>query len=100
MVSARSANDGPKLLLLRVNVPSAGNYSLRAAAPPTGTLAPSIPTATATFVIGGATYTATLPVAASADRWLSGPLAYEGRSVVAPISAASVGSCSTNTIIC
>ncbi|HXI29903.1 MAG TPA: hypothetical protein VNG89_15800, partial [Vicinamibacterales bacterium] len=43
--------------------------------------------ASMTFTIAGVTFTAAQPAVASSDRWLSGPLAYEGRSVVAPVSA-------------
>src|SRR4051812_41879280 len=76
-----------RFAVVTVNVPTAGNYSLHAGPVPPGTLTPTLPTATATFVIAGATYTATLPATASADTWLAGPLAYEGRSVIAPVSA-------------
>jgi hypothetical protein len=73
-----------KFALVTVNVPSAGSYAITAAAAPTGTFAPVLPTASVTLTIGGVAYVAVLPASKSNDIWMSGPLAYEGRSVVAP----------------
>ncbi|NUR55026.1 MAG: hypothetical protein HOQ29_11305, partial [Acidobacteria bacterium] len=78
-----------RFAVVTVNVPSSGPYALLPATLPAGTFTPSIPSASATFVIGGVTYTATLPSVPSTDTWLSGPLAYEGRSVVAPVASGS-----------
>src|SRR4051812_49430388 len=78
-----------RFAVLTANVPAAGSYAVVAALPADGaTLAPSLPAASATFTMDGVVYTATLPSALSADRWLSGHLAYEGRSIVAPVSSA------------
>ena len=78
-----------RFAVVSVFVPAGGAYPLIAAPISTGTFAPTMPTASVALTIGGVAYTATLPAAASADRWLSGPLAYEGRSVVAPLSSAT-----------
>src|SRR5262249_41158677 len=78
-----------RFAVITVKVPSAGNYALQPAPVSTGSLTPALPTASATLTIGGVIYTAALPSSVSTDTWLSGPLAYEGRSVVAPISSAN-----------
>jgi hypothetical protein len=78
-----------RFAVLTANVPAAGSYAVTGALASAGApLTPSLPAASATFTIEGVVYTATLPSALSADRWLSGPLAYEGRSIVAPVSSA------------
>jgi hypothetical protein len=69
-------------------VPSAGTYAIAGAAAPAGSFTPSLPTASATLTIGGVAYVATLPSAPATDVWMSGPLAYEGRSVVTPAGGA------------
>ena len=76
-----------RFAVVTVLVPTGGDYPLVAAPVSTGTFALTLPTASVGLTIGGIVYTAALPAAASADRWLSGPLAYEGRSVIAPVSA-------------
>jgi len=58
------------------------------AAPSTGRLLPGLPTADVGLTIDGVVYTATLPSVPAGDLWLSGPLVYEGRSIVAPASSA------------
>ena len=78
-----------RFAIVTVHALTAGNYAIQPAAIGTGSFSPALPTASATLVIGGATYTAALPAAPSSDSWLSGPLAYEGRSIVAPVSAAN-----------
>jgi hypothetical protein len=47
-------------------------------------LTPAWPTASVSFNVGGTTYVADLPEAATADRWLSGPLVVESRAYVTP----------------
>ncbi|PYR91338.1 MAG: hypothetical protein DMF84_16965 [Acidobacteria bacterium] len=73
-----------KFALVTVNVPSAGSYAITAAAAPTGTFAALLPTASVTLRIGGIDYVAALPASKSGDAWMSGPLAYEERSVIPP----------------
>lgn len=73
-----------RFAVLTVNVPTAGAYAVTAVQSGTTPFAPSLPTASVRLTIGGVLYTAALPATASADAWLSGPLAYEGRSVVTP----------------
>ena len=78
-----------RFAVLTANVPAAGVYSIVAAPIAAGApLLPVSPATSATFTIGGVSYTATLPSTPSSDRWLSGHLAYEGRSIVAPVSSA------------
>ncbi|HXI27375.1 MAG TPA: HYR domain-containing protein, partial [Vicinamibacterales bacterium] len=48
-----------------------------------------MPNASVVLTIGGVVHTAALPLAPSPDRWLTGPLVYEGRSVVVPVSSAN-----------
>ena len=78
-----------RFAVVSVNVPTAGAYAITAATSATTPFAPSLPTASVTLTIGGVAYTAALPTSASTDAWLSGPLAYEARSVVAPSAAGS-----------
>jgi hypothetical protein len=77
-----------RFAIVTVHVPGNGNYPIQPAAIATGHFAPNAPTASVALFSGGITYTATLP-AASSDPWLSGALAYEGRSVIAPVSSAT-----------
>ena len=79
-----------RFAVISVFVPAAGNFPLEPAAIATGTFTPALPAASVTLTIAGVTYTATQPSAASSDRWLSGPLAYEGRSVVTPVAAGAL----------
>src|SRR5262249_12066591 len=76
-----------RFAVVSVNAPAAAAYEITAASAAGGTFAPALPTAAIDFVIGSATSTATLPATVSSDRWLSGPLVYEGRSVIAPLSS-------------
>jgi hypothetical protein len=85
-VKSRWADGSIKFAVLTALVPSSGSYAVTPAALSTGGFTPSMPRASVTFVIGGVTYTATLPSTMSTDRWLSGPLVTEGRFVVAPMS--------------
>src|SRR5678815_3443640 len=88
-VKTRWPDGSIRFAIVTVHALTSGNYAIQPAAIGTGTFSPALPTASATLVIGGATYTAALPAAPSSDTWLSGPLAYEGRSIVAPVSAAN-----------
>ena len=83
-VKNRWADGSIRFAILTVNVPTSGTYPLHVASIPSGTMTPALPTASAALKIGTTTYTATLPGTPSSDTWLSGPLAYEGRSIVAP----------------
>jgi hypothetical protein len=88
-VKSRWPDGSIKFALVTVNVASAGTYAITAAAAPAGSLTPTLPTASVTLTIGGVAYVAALPSAAATDRWMSGPLAYEGRSVVTPAAGAT-----------
>ncbi|HVD91198.1 MAG TPA: hypothetical protein VNC21_02905, partial [Vicinamibacterales bacterium] len=88
-VKSRWADGSIRFAIVTVHVPSTGQYSITPAAIASGTLAPALPTATAALVIGGVQWNAALPPAPSTDVWLSGPLAYEGRSIVTPVSSAN-----------
>ena len=78
-----------RFAIVSVYVPAGGDYPIQPAAISTGSFAPNVPTASVALTSGTVAYTAILPTAASSDRWLSGPLVYEGRSVVAPRSSAT-----------
>jgi hypothetical protein len=78
-----------RFAIVTAKATTAGSYPIAPAAPSTGRFVPALPAADVVLTIDGAIYTATLPAAASRDLWLSGPLVYEGRSVVAPASAAN-----------
>jgi len=83
-VKSRWPDGSIKFALVTVNVPSAGNFAITAGTPTPGTFAPILPRASVTLTIGGVAYLATLPRSVAADSWMSGPLAYEARSVVTP----------------
>ncbi|MBW8861975.1 MAG: hypothetical protein JF601_06330, partial [Acidobacteria bacterium] len=75
-----------RFAVVTVKAPSAATYPITASTAAGGTFTPTLPTATfVDLAIGTATYRATLPTAPSTDRWLSGALVYEGRSVVTPL---------------
>jgi len=75
-----------RFAIVTVKPTTTGSFPITAAAASTGSFSPVLPAASVVLTIGGVAYTATLPAVASTDRWLSGPLAYEARSVVAPVS--------------
>jgi hypothetical protein len=85
-VKTRWPDNSIRFAVVTVNAPASGTFPITSAAPSSGTFTPALPLASVNLVIGGVTYTAALPAAPSADVWLSGPLAYEGRSVVAPVA--------------
>jgi hypothetical protein len=68
----------------------AGEYPIAAGAAASGAFAPALPSGSVTLTVGSQVYTADIPSAPSTDLWLSGPLAYEGRSVVTPHAAGVV----------
>ncbi|HXD17292.1 MAG TPA: chitobiase/beta-hexosaminidase C-terminal domain-containing protein, partial [Vicinamibacterales bacterium] len=77
-----------RFAIITVKATNAGTFSIVPAAPSTGRLLPGLPTADVGLTIDGVVYTATLPSVPAGDLWLSGPLVYEGRSIVAPASSA------------
>jgi len=83
-VKSRWPDGSIKFAIVTANVPTAGSYGITAGPAPVGTLTPTLPTASVTLTIGGVAYVATLPTTPSTDRWMSGPLVYEARSVVTP----------------
>ena len=85
-VKTRWPDGSIRFAVVSVNVPAAGNYPIAAAPIAGGAFTPALPTSSVALTIGGTTYTAALPSPVSTDTWLSGALAYEGRSVVAPVS--------------
>ncbi|HXI27475.1 MAG TPA: hypothetical protein VNG89_03610, partial [Vicinamibacterales bacterium] len=74
-----------RFAVVTVNAPGAATYPITAIAAAGGAFTPTLPTASVDVKIGTATYSAALPASLSSDRWLSGPLVYEGRSVVTPL---------------
>src|SRR3954454_11915910 len=78
-----------RFAIVTVKVPASGSFSITPTANPGGGFTPTVPAATASFVIAGVTYTTTLPAAPSADVWLSGPLASEWRTIVTPKAGAT-----------
>ena len=88
-----------RFAVVTVKAPSSGSYALRAAPAPTATFTPAAVAADVSLAIGGTTYTATLPAAASADPWLCGPLVREDRHVVARCRAPPrIRSCASTSI--
>ena len=83
-VKTRWPDGSVKFAVVSTFVETADRYDIHAAPPWSGRFTPQIPTASVRFTLGGQIYTATLPLAPSADRWLDGPLVQEGRAVVAP----------------
>ncbi len=83
-VKSRWPDGSIKFALVTVNVPTSGSFAITAGTPTSGTFAPILPRASVTLTIGGVAYVATLPTSVATDSWMSGPLAYEARSVVAP----------------
>src|SRR5712691_2868189 len=77
-----------RFAILTVNVPTSGNYAINPATIATGSFMPFVPAAAVNLTIAGETFSAVLPATPSTDLWLSGPLLYEGRSLIAPISSA------------
>ncbi|HVD93298.1 MAG TPA: Ig domain-containing protein [Vicinamibacterales bacterium] len=65
----------------------AGDYKIADGARTAGAFTPVLPSGSVMLSIGGVAYTADIPAAPSSDLWLSGPLVYEGRSVVTPRAA-------------
>src|SRR5689334_21699778 len=76
-----------RFAVVTVNVPAEGDYAITPGPTATGALTPALPKAAVTLTVGGVPYIANLPANLSANNWLSGPLAYEGRSTITPRSA-------------
>jgi hypothetical protein len=70
-------------------IPLSGNYTIEAGSVTSGTFTPTWPTASVALVIGGTTYTATLPARTTTDPWLVGPHVQEHRVVVTPLNGAT-----------
>jgi hypothetical protein len=88
-VKTRWDDNSIRFAVLTAMVTAEGDYAVLPAAVPAGSaLTPALPSASVVLKIAGVAHTASLPPAQSSDRWLSGPLVYEGRSVVAPVSSA------------
>ena len=88
-VKTRWDDNSIKFAVVTVRAESAGTYDVTAAEPAGEPFVPQIPIAAVNLTIGGIVYTAALPQPESVDRWLAGPLAYEGRSIVAPSAGAN-----------
>ena len=86
-VKTRWPDGSIRFAVATVNIPSSGSYPITAAPIAGGAFTPALPRASVALTIGSTTYTATLPASMSSDVWLSGALAYEGRSVMAPVSS-------------
>ena len=80
-----------RFAIVTVNAPANARYPVSAAAASSGTFTPFVPNASITLTVSGVRYTATLQSTPAPDLWLSGPLVYEGRTTIAPISAANGG---------
>jgi hypothetical protein len=76
-----------RFAVITTNAPAAGTYAIVPVAGSAGEFTPNTPDAAVTLTIGGVPYVATLAPAPSSDVWLRGPLVYEWRSVVAPLSS-------------
>ena len=88
-VKNRWPDGSTRFAVVTVDVPSAGAFAITSAASVTTPFVPTLPTASVTLTIGAVAYTATLPASPSTDKWLSGPLVYEARSVVTPSASSS-----------
>src|SRR4029078_4177803 len=87
-VKTRWPDGSIRFAVVTVNVLTAGSYAITAAPVASGAFTPALPTASVALTIGTVNYTAALPSTSSTDLWLSGALAYEGRTVIAPVSSA------------
>jgi hypothetical protein len=88
-VKSRWPDGSIKFAVVTANVPAPGSFPVTASVAPSGTFTPALPSASVTLTIGGVAYVAALPSTASAELWMSGPLVYEGRSVVTPTAGAT-----------
>ena len=78
-----------RFAVLTANAPAPGSYTVAPAPVAGGRFSPALPNASVALTIGGVVFTASLPSVSSSDQWLSGPLVYEGRDVVTPVSSAN-----------
>jgi hypothetical protein len=76
-----------RFAVVTVRAAANGTFRITAGESSSATIATAIPEAAVAFSIGSATYTASLPRMPSRDVWLTGPVAYEWRWVVAPATA-------------
>jgi hypothetical protein len=70
-------------------IPSAGSYAISSSADPGGSLTPTNPSASVAFVIGGTTYTATLPAFDSSKTRFNGAICRECRYITTPMNGAT-----------
>ncbi len=87
-VKTRWDDGSIRFAVVTVKADAAGDYAVSAGPASGAAFVPALPPATVALTMNGVLYVATLPPDASADRWLSGPNVYEGRSIVAPVSDA------------
>jgi Bacterial Ig domain len=87
-IKSRWPDGSIRFAVVTVNSPASASYGITDAVAPTGTFTPTPPAASVALTVGTVTYVAALPNIPSSDLWLSGPLVYEARSVVSPISSA------------
>jgi hypothetical protein len=83
-VKTRWPDGSIRFAVLTAQVPRAGIYPVDSAIASAGTMKPRVPAASVRLAIGSDTYQADLSQRASTDLWLSGPLVFEWRCVVAP----------------
>ena len=84
-VKTRWPDGSVRFAVVTAQIPSAGTYPVTVAAASAGTFIPLVPAVSVAFRMGGAVWTARLPVNPSTDVWLSGPLVVEWRQTVAPV---------------
>jgi hypothetical protein len=87
-IKSRWPDGSIRFAVVTVNSPASASYAITETPAPTGTFTPTPPAASVALTVGTVTYVAALSNLPSSDLWLSGPLAYEARSVVSPISTA------------
>jgi hypothetical protein len=86
-VKTRWDDGSIRFAIVTVKADAATDYAVTAGAASGAAFVPAIPTASVTLTIAGVPYIAALPANPASDLWLSGPNVYEGRSVIAPVSA-------------
>ncbi len=86
-VKTRWEDGSIRFAVVTAKVRAPGTFKLRPAGRAKGAFRPRPPEASVRFQIGRGQWTAALPGEVSADLWLTGPLAVEWRSVVAPVDS-------------
>ena len=76
--------------IVTFNATTLGDRHVTAIPNPGGSHTPTWPSASVVFIIGGTTYTATLPSFDGTDTWLNGALVREARVVVTPTASGPV----------